>query len=415
MPLVFTIAVLNFMLGFALAVLLEREIALPVPVCGGGPRHSGGCTAVSARDPAPLDEVRDNLPSRWLELLEFHQLRVSTFSGVVFEVLKLELGFYLGSLLDMEDRLRRSVGNSDANATDAALQAMVSLNQTWLDRQRQFVRVVDENRDCLGRHAGWGDQLERALLDQAAVIESGCGALLAKKGDVKDTTHDVIMAEVRHFIRLGHHLRDVVEAGRQATSGETFESGQEDLQRDGTTGLRDRRAIELAFGRWRLEADQPGRPLSAALIDLDQFGRLNEQLSTRVGDRVLKAVAGHLADLIDPDAEREHVFRYGGQRFFVFLEDSGPDEAAGTIERVRKRMEATRLEHGGQRYAVSIRAGVAGVEVDDDTDAIFRRLEELIEKAKHAGGNRVELDERVAARPPRPEAEDVPEHVLSVE
>jgi len=74
-----------------------------------------------------------------------------------------------------------------------------------------------------------------------------------------------------------------------------------------------------------------GRPVALALIDIDNFKRVNDQLGHSYGDRVLVALAGAFTMLRASDAP----FRLGGDEFAVVLPNSTDEQAVAVIERVR--------------------------------------------------------------------------------
>ena len=69
MPVIFIIGVLNLILGFALALLLERQIVVPFPQLRAEPAKPDVVMESPALDSAPLEDVRATLPSRWLGLV----------------------------------------------------------------------------------------------------------------------------------------------------------------------------------------------------------------------------------------------------------------------------------------------------------------------------------------------------------
>ncbi|MGE0080498.1 MAG: GGDEF domain-containing protein [Thiohalomonadaceae bacterium] len=105
--------------------------------------------------------------------------------------------------------------------------------------------------------------------------------------------------------------------------------------RDGLTGLRNRRffdqqAREL-FGR----AARSGRPLAVMLGDLDIFKDVNDRLSHKTGDRVLREVSDILRRRV---RGADVVARYGGEEFAIVFPDTTLQQAqgvcAGTISRM---------------------------------------------------------------------------------
>lgn len=121
-------------------------------------------------------------------------------------------------------------------------------------------------------------------------------------------------------------------------------------------------------------------------VDLDDFKEINDEHGHPVGDRVL----AHFARSVDrvlraPDT----LGRLGGEEFAVLMRETPLDEALEAAERVRKRVEGSRLPgvEAGRTLTVSI--GVTEIGVDDTVASITERVDELLYAAKEAGRNRV--------------------------
>ena len=77
-------------------------------------------------------------------------------------MLNLEVDTYRNDLLDIEDLVRSAVAKHNPEAIHDAVQKLVALNEEWVARQRDAVRVMAEKRAELGAHADLGNHLEAA-------------------------------------------------------------------------------------------------------------------------------------------------------------------------------------------------------------------------------------------------------------
>ena len=84
---------------------------------------------------------------------------------------------------------------------------------------------------------------------------------------------------------------------------------------DGLTGVANRRTLEVALAA-RTATASPAHPVSAILLDLDHFKRLNDEHGHLTGDDVLRITASVLQRTAPADAL---VARYGGEEFCVLL------------------------------------------------------------------------------------------------
>ncbi len=414
---VFVIGMLNLVLGFALAVLLERQIVVPYPVFSRSTRARDVVFELPANQPISAAEVHENMPKRWLDLLETNGIEFSTFVEASVEILKLEVDSYCDDLLDIEDLVRSSIRKHKREAIHDALQVLVALNEEWADHQNDALQAMASSRNSLGQYAAIGNQLESMLLDQTSLVQKQCRRLLGLDVSDADTASAAIISGIGHLVCMAHGLRDAI---RNATlliicNEGRLEETDRRLCQDAMTGLQNRMGVELIFKNWWREDKQRHRLASAALVDVDRFGELNSQVSTRVGDRMLKAIAIYLEQLTDTESGLERVFRFDGQTFFIFFGDAGPRTAASKVEKIRQTIEATKLEHDGQPYAITIRAGVTDVRKEDNTATLFERLEAVIDEAKHAGRNRTGLDDSSGRLILQPEPMEIKQRIVRVE
>ncbi len=414
---VFVIAMMNLVFGFGLAVLLEHQIVVPYPRFHRDTRRPDVVFELPVTQPVPQAEIRASMPSRWLDLLEANDVQFSTFVEASVEILKLEVDSYRDDLLDIEDLVRSAIQKNKPEAIHDALQVLVALNEEWVERQSDAIRAMAESRDKLGQYAAIGSQLESMLLDQTSLVQTQCRKLLSVDVSDSDAASTAIIAGIGHLVCMAHGLRDAI---RNATlliicSEGRLESTDRRFCQDAMTGLQNRMGVELLFKNWWREDQQRRRLASVALIDVDRFGELNNQASTRVGDRMLRAIGDYLEQLTESESGLERVFRFNGQTFFIFFGDSGPRTAASKVEKMRQTIETSKLVHQQQQYSITVRAGVTDVRGDDDTTTLFKRLEEVLEEAKRGGRNRTGVDDSSGRAIIQPESLDVKGRIVKVE
>ncbi|QGY03875.1 diguanylate cyclase [Methylobacterium mesophilicum SR1.6/6] len=175
------------------------------------------------------------------------------------------------------------------------------------------------------------------------------------------------------------------ELNARLRAAERLTTMQEELIRlaetDPLTGSYNRRAF---FNRARQAAEQHRRPggISAILLDIDHFKRINDEHGHDVGDVAIKAVA----DLI---AEDGIAGRLGGEEFAVVLPGCCLVEASARAERLRAATQNRRIRgaHGTIRLTCSF--GVSTWTDGDCIEALIKRADLALYAAKSGGRNRV--------------------------
>jgi diguanylate cyclase (GGDEF)-like protein len=191
--------------------------------------------------------------------------------------------------------------------------------------------------------------------------------------------------------RLGWHRRD--ELGELSRDFDAMASDLEEnnrrleglAHRDPLTGLANHRFFQEMLGQELERAGRDGRPAAVALIDIDDFKRLNESRGHPFGDEVLTAAAGSLSAAM---RDRGIVARVGGDEFGVILPDADRARAGALAEAARAAVEAAAPVPGSLRC----RAGVACFPADArSAGALLQLAGGSLEWAKASGGGRTRL------------------------
>ncbi|GAA4603494.1 diguanylate cyclase (GGDEF)-like protein [Actinoplanes octamycinicus] len=150
---------------------------------------------------------------------------------------------------------------------------------------------------------------------------------------------------------------------------------------DALTGLPNR---ALFTARLTAALADPRRPVSVALIDLDDFKTVNDTLGHGAGDVLLTTTADRLSGCLRPG---DTVARLGGDEFVVLILGLDPEEAAGVARRMIASLAEPVVAEGHDllvRASIGI-AGGAGAESGE----LLRRADIAMYAAKHDGGGDV--------------------------
>ncbi len=164
---------------------------------------------------------------------------------------------------------------------------------------------------------------------------------------------------------------------------------------DSLTGLLNRRAIEQSLAREAHRLQRFSEPFSVLLVDIDHFKRINDQLGHAAGDEVLRQVAH---TLMDQAREVDRVARYGGEEFCVLLPHTDHEGAVQAAERLRAAVLERTIAWQDGTLNVTVSTGVACATLPTEAvDALLRRADDALYRAKAQGRNRVEVATQKAA------------------
>ena len=167
-----------------------------------------------------------------------------------------------------------------------------------------------------------------------------------------------------------------------------------DAQRDALLGCYNRRYIVAALEEQKQLADETGLPLCIAIIDLDHFKRINDEMGHLGGDEVLRT----FARVTQQSVRDEDIFgRYGGEEFLLIFPSTSLLPALNTCERVRSQVE-THPWGAAMRCRVSVSIGVTQYVQGESVLEFFSRADTATYLAKEGGRNQVVVEEPVDRR-----------------
>lgn len=171
------------------------------------------------------------------------------------------------------------------------------------------------------------------------------------------------------------------------------ERAYEDLRRlasvDTLTGVLARSGLSDQGLRLMAESRRHGRPLSALLMDMDHFKSVNDSLGHQAGDSLLR----HLAERARLVLRGEDALaRLGGDEFVALLPNTDAAGARVVAERLRTALGQVHMRFHGEEVPAPLSIGVAQLRDDDEgLEALLKRADQAMYRAKRAGGDRVEL------------------------
>jgi diguanylate cyclase (GGDEF)-like protein len=124
-------------------------------------------------------------------------------------------------------------------------------------------------------------------------------------------------------------------------------------------------------------------PIQLAIIDIDDFKKVNDIHGHRIGDIILERISSIIKENVNAD---DFVARYGGEEFVVLFVGKPFADTFNVVERIR--VEVSRLTHeelGDQSVTISI--GLNEYEIDTDNETLFKGADTLLYLSKKNGKN----------------------------
>ena len=155
---------------------------------------------------------------------------------------------------------------------------------------------------------------------------------------------------------------------------------------DPLTGALNRKGLEEAVEREISSVRRKETPLCMALLDIDNFKKLNDTMGHATGDVALTHLAKVARECMRP---QDTLARYGGEEFVLLLPDTPLDKGIEAMTRLQRELTKRFFLAGTEKILITFSAGVAQLVPDETGAEAIKRADKAMYLAKRAGNNRV--------------------------
>lgn len=181
-------------------------------------------------------------------------------------------------------------------------------------------------------------------------------------------------------------IRDITERKQMASKLEEM------AMTDGLTGIYNQAYFKRRFAEEFKRAMRYDLLLSLMILDIDFFKKINDGYGHLAGDQFLSEFSNQLKRQV---REIDILARYGGEEFIVLMPQTDLDGARILAERLRHTIEGMEVTFDEQALHSTVSIGVAAFQpaLDRVPQALLKRADEALYRAKEQGRNRVEISE----------------------
>jgi diguanylate cyclase len=162
----------------------------------------------------------------------------------------------------------------------------------------------------------------------------------------------------------------------------------ERLLTDHLTRTANRAGLERAFDRAMQQLRATGDPLAIALLDIDDFKKVNDALGHQAGDGALRHLAGLLQGKVRAG---DTVARYGGEEFVILLPGMTDVQAREMLVRVQRELTREVYLYESKQIFITFSVGTTRVDPQDSIESAIGRADDAMYQAKSAGKNCVAI------------------------
>lgn len=255
-----------------------------------------------------------------------------------------------------------------------ARDALKGLIQRMLAELGELGQHTDRFQNSVGRYAD--------AIEQADSLESLAGTVREMVEESRSVQGLVAQTQAR--LTLEHDRAAALTQRVEELEGELRRLSNE-VHTDQLTQVANRRGLIQAFGIEQARSEREATRIALALLDIDNFKKLNDSLGHHAGDIALKSLAERAQASLRPG---DMVARYGGEEFVLMLPDTPLDEAQQVLVRLQRSLSAALFNHEGKDVFVTFSAGVTLYRPGETLEAALDRADVALYEAKHTGKNR---------------------------
>lgn len=177
---------------------------------------------------------------------------------------------------------------------------------------------------------------------------------------------------------------------RAETASAEFEEKLKIMARqDLVTGLFNRSYFQEQLESISEHAVHSGQPSTLVYLSIDSFNALQADVGIGGADLVLADIAGILKQFFPADTL---MARFSDDACSVLLANTEPDSLKGSLDQLRRQIEAHLFEASGRTVQITVSMGVAALsETSPDPAQAVDRAHRLAEQLGQAGGNAIKV------------------------
>ncbi|MBI3095107.1 MAG: diguanylate cyclase [Rhodocyclales bacterium] len=163
-------------------------------------------------------------------------------------------------------------------------------------------------------------------------------------------------------------------------------SASELVRLDQLTGALNRKGLDDALEKEIARLKRQSGTLSLALLDIDNFKKLNDTLGHVAGDAALVHLSKVVRETVRP---QDTLARYGGEEFVVLLPNTSVEDGVAVMTRVQRELTREFFLNNNEKVLITFSCGVAEIRNAEDPYEALKRADGAMYLAKRVGKNRV--------------------------
>ena len=280
--------------------------------------------------------------------------------------------------LDEMERRLRDVMQKQSAAKQRSVEAQEEMRQMLAAFIQRLANINESSTTFQGRIEDSARQIEQVkrIEDLAPLLKDVIAATrsmaeeTAKSREELSALQERVLATEAELVQLHMELDNASALARH----------------DPLTDALNRKGLDEALAREIASMRRKDTPLSLALLDLDNFKKLNDELGHEAGDQALIHLASIARVSMRPT---DTLARYGGEEFVILMPDTNIEQGVEAMVRLQRELTKAIFLTGNQKVLITFSAGVAQLTQEETGADAIKRADKAMYLAKRAGKNRV--------------------------
>jgi len=268
---------------------------------------------------------------------------------------------------------------------DACGKALSRIDRLRLEQKKEIASLLNMVQEALAIVSGDGHSFNRHLGHTMDRFEA-----LARIDDVRELKAELVR-EVATLREIATERQKLFEGTLQNFNQRVqllerqLTMTREEATLDPLTRIMNRGGFDRACRQWMTTEKLQ---FVLAMVDVDNFKRINDVHGHGLGDRALMAVAQTLKNSVRQD--RDVVARIGGDEFAMLIADLPLPQAESRLRMLSASLASANVETaGGAPLTLTLSCGLAELSAGDTVESLMERADRALYEAKNLGKNRV--------------------------
>jgi diguanylate cyclase len=265
--------------------------------------------------------------------------------------------------------------------TEAKSQIVLAQNEM----RQMLAAFIDRLASMTESTSSFHAQMENSArqIEQARSITEIAPLLKEVVGATRNMAQDTLTAR---DTLLGMQKKAIATEAEILKLHQELDRVSAQARHDPLTGALNRQGLEEAVTREVSKFKRMDSPLCVALLDIDNFKRINDTHGHDVGDTALAHLAEVARSVMRP---QDSLARYGGEEFVILLPDTPLEKGIEAMTRLQRELTKRIFLTGKDKVLITFSAGVAQLAPGESGTEAIKRADQGMYLAKRAGKNRV--------------------------